>query len=67
MRRIHAPSRRLSALTAPLTSPFFHQIDPSESAVRPLKGTASRKSGTGAQTAGQEFLNASIRTRRSLW
>ncbi len=67
MRRIHAPPSRLSALAAPLTSPFFRPIEPSESNVQSVKGPASRNPGTSAPKSNREFSDAAIRTSRSFW
>ncbi len=70
MRRIHAPASRLSALTAPLTSPFFRPIEPSESSessVQSVKGPASQNPGTISPKSNREFSDAAIRTSRSLW
>jgi len=67
MRRIHAPASRLSALTAPLTSPFFHPIEPSESSVQSVKGQASQNLGTSAPKSNRKFFDAAIRTSRSIW
>jgi hypothetical protein len=67
MRRFHAPAGGLSALTAPLTSPFFHAIEPSESCVRPVKGSPPQNQGTNMQKSNRGFSDAATRTRQNLW
>jgi len=67
MRRIHASAGRMSALTARLASPFFRQIDPSESSVQPAKGPASLNPETGAPKTNREYSDAAIRLSRTLW
>jgi len=67
MRSVHVSAGRLSALAAPLTSPFFRPIAPSESSVQPVKRPASQNAGTSAPRNNRELSNAVNRTSRSLW
>ncbi len=67
MHRSHATAGRMSALTARLASPYFRQIDPSESSVQQAKGPASQNPSTSSPRTNREFSDATIRKSRTLW
>lgn len=67
MRRILTPFRRMTSLTARMTSPFLRQIEPGTSSMAPTRGPDSRHSGAHAPQTNREFADAAIRTCRTLW